>query len=259
MATPLHRPRVMPKLSVITACYNHGQYLGECIDSVLAQTEQDIEHIIVIDGATDNSLDVAVQYEEKDERVCVWRNTKNKGLAASQNIGIQAATSPWVLKVDADDKIDARYVEHILRAADADPSRNVIFAPAHHFGDRSHVFTYPPFDPVKMVDTFMIPGPAGFRKSLWEAVGGYDETMKSAEDWDFYIRAQLAVGLVPHQIREPADLYWWYRVHNGPRASASGMSRVAQLKRYWKGHTRESVLAGSRSWGQWCAERRIAA
>ena len=246
-----------PKVSVITACFQHGHYLPECIASVLAQTERDIEHIVVIDGATDNSYAVAMWARDTDPRVRLVVNPCNLGLAASQNIGIAAARAPWVLKVDADDKIDSRYVEVILQAAQEDERRNVIFAPARHFGQRTDVFVYPPFDPAAMIDRFMIPGPAGFKKELWTQVGGYDESMRSAEDWDFYIRAQLAVGLVPHQIREEG-LYWWYRVHNGPRASDEGRARLAELQRYWRGHTRESVLARSRSWGQWCAERAAA-
>jgi glycosyltransferase involved in cell wall biosynthesis len=224
--------------------------------SVAAQTARDVEHIIVIDGATDHSLRVAET--RQDEGVHIVVNDRNRGLAYSQNRGISLARAPWVLKVDADDKIDPRYVEIILRAADGDPRRNVIFAPAKHYGNRSDVYVYPEFDPRRMIDQFMIPGPAGFKKELWEAVGGYDETMRSAEDWDFYIRAQLAVGLVPHQIRFPG-LYWWYRVHDGPRASRDGIARLAELQRYWRGHTRESVLARSRSWGQWCAEQMAAA
>src|SRR5689334_14848206 len=98
-----------PRLSIVTACYNHGHYLGECIASVRAQTERDIEHVIVIDGATDHSLRVADEAMETDLRVVVINQRENCGLAASQNAGIAAARAPWVLKVDADDKIDPRY------------------------------------------------------------------------------------------------------------------------------------------------------
>jgi glycosyltransferase involved in cell wall biosynthesis len=245
----------MPKLSVITACYNHGQYLAECISSVLGQTERDIEHIIVIDGATDNSAQVASTAALADRRVSAWCYPDNHGLAFCQNLGIDLARSPWVLKVDADDKISPTYVEEIIHAANEDHSRNVIFSPCQHFGARTDVWRYPTFDAARMIDTFMIPGPAAFQKALWQAVGGYDESMRSAEDWDLYIRAQLAVGLVPHQLPEPR---WYYRMHAGPRASSEGIAKLPNLQKYWRGHTRESVLAGSRSWGQWCAERTMA-
>jgi glycosyltransferase involved in cell wall biosynthesis len=245
-----------PRLAVITSVYNHGQYLAECIASVRAQTEKDIEHIIVVDGATDDSSEIAERAALDDERVIVWHNHTNLGLAYSLNFGIETTRAPWVLKVDADDRIAPTYVEEILAAADEDFRRNVIFSPCQHFGARSDVYHYPAFDQRRMIDAFLIPGPAGIRRDLWSAVNGYDETLRFAEDWDFIIRAQRAVGLVPHQVPEPR---WFYRMHSGQRASAEGIANLSDLQRYWRGHTRESVLAGSRSWGQWCAERMVAA
>jgi GT2 family glycosyltransferase len=241
---------VTPRLTIVTACYNHAHYLGDCMSSVDAQTEKDIEHIIVIDGATDYSADVAMERAKSDPRVFVIPNRMNRGLAAAQNIGIRLAASQWVLKVDADDTIDSRYVEEILRAADDDPSRNIIFSPAQHFGSRTDVYTYPPFEPRQLIHTLMIAGCAAMKRELWDAVGGYDETMRFAEDWDLHIRAQLAVGLVPHQLSHPL---WSYRVHDGPRASHEGIKRLPDLRRYWRGHTRESAMARSRSWGEWCS------
>jgi glycosyltransferase involved in cell wall biosynthesis len=241
---------MIPRLSVITACYNHGHFLAECMASVQAQTASDIEHVVVIDGATDDSATVAHAFAHGDPRVRVIARSENRGLAASQNEGIAIARSPWVLKVDADDAIGSTYVAELLEAAAADPGRNILFSPCFN-GSIKTVYRYPPFDPARMIDVFMIPGPSAFRVDLWDSVGGYDETMRSAEDWDLYIRAQLAVGLVPHQLAEPR---WFYRMHAGPRASREGMARLPELKRYWRGHTRETAIAGSRSWGAWCAE-----
>src|SRR5262245_18148154 len=95
---------------------------------------------------------------------------------------------------------------------------------------------------------FYIPGPAAYRRTLWDAVGGYDTTMRSAEDWDFYIRAQEAVGLVPHQLMFPPSLYWYYRMHGGQRASDEGIKRLPLLQQYWEGHTAETARSRSRSW-----------
>ena len=243
-----------PLLSVITACFGHGRYVRQSMESVLAQTEPNIELVFVDDGGTDDAWSIAMGVAGRDQRVRVIANDRNHGLAYSQNRGIAAARAPWVLKVDADDYIDPRYVAQILAAATEDPHRNVIYSPAHLFGTVDRVYRYKPFDAAQMIDHFMIPGPAAFRKSLWEAVGGYDETMRSGEDWDLYVRAQVVVGLVPHQLAEPL---WHYRQHAGVRASDHGIARLRYLQTYWKGHHRENI--GTRTWGAWCAERGVAA
>ena len=243
-----------PRLSVITACYQHAHYLPECIASVRAQTEAAIEHVIIDDASPDGARGVAESAAARDPRVRVLVNAENRGLAYSQNRGIEAARADWVLKVDADDLVSPTYVEQILRVAAQKPAVNVIFSPAHLFGAREMIYRYPAFDPARMIDQLMIPGPAAFRREIWAAVGGYDETMRSAEDWDLYIRAQLVVGLRPHQL--PYAL-WHYRQHGGVRASAHGMKRLPHLQRYWRGHRADNI--GTRTWGQWCQEQRIAA
>lgn len=244
------------RIGIITTVYNHRHFLPECLSSVVAQTDARYCHVVVDDASPDQPVDLIRAYVAGDpERRRGVLLSTNAGLAGAFHAGVRALPDDcdWILKVDADDKIDSRYVAEILNAATLDPWRNVIFAPAKHFGARHDVYVYPePFDPARMIDTFYIPGPAGYRRSLWDAVGGYDVTMRSAEDWDFYIRAQLAVGLVPHQIRLP-DLFWWYRVHDGPRASSAGIAILPQLRVYWRGHTKDNV--GTRTWGQWIAEQ----
>lgn len=244
----------VPKLSVITACYNHGRYLEQSMRSVLASTEHEIELIVVIDGSPDNALEVARCVAETDSRVLIHNLPTNRGLAFCQNLGIESARADWVLKVDADDTIEPTYVEEILRAAAEDPLRNIIYSPAHMFGNVDRVYTYKPFVAARMIDSFMIPGPAAFRKAIWEAVGGYDETMRSAEDWDLYVRAQCVVGLVPHQLPRPL---WNYREHSGTRASHHGIARLPHLQAYWREHRKENI--GTRTWAAWCAERGVAA
>lgn len=250
-----------PRLGIITTAFNHAEYLPGCIASVVDQTSTDFVHVIVDDASPDGIGAIVDEWARTGERRIGVRLATNRGLAGAFHAGVELLppSVEWILKVDADDKIDARYVAEILRAADADPARNVIFAPCQHFGTRSDIFVYPPFDPRTMREVFQIPGPAAYRRTLWDAVGGYDVTMRSAEDWDFYIRAHEAVGLLPYQIREPNDLYWYYRMHSGQRASSEGIKRIRYLRAYWQGHTRETALAGSRSWGAWCAEREVAA
>lgn len=250
-----------PRLGIVTTCYGHAHFLPDCLASIAAQTSRDFCHVVVDDASPDASWPIIQQYTEGGDPWYGVRLDTNRGLAGAFHAGV-AQLPPsvqWILKVDADDTIDPRYVEAILRAADEDPTRNVIFAPCRHFGKRTDVYVYPPFNPETMRLQFQIPGPAAYRRELWDAVGGYDVTMRSAEDWDFYIRAQQAVGLRPHQIRNVAGLYWHYRIHDGHRASSEGIKRLPLLSQYWLGHTKESALGRTRSWGEWCHALDIAA
>lgn len=230
--------RPVPKLSIVTTCYNHRQYLADSLASSLASSEEDIEVIFVDDASTDGSYIIASQMQAHDPRITIIRRRKNGGHAVALNDAISASHSPWLLKVDADDKIHPEYVASILQAAALMPELNVIFSPARLFGLENYDYHYRPFDPGQMIEHFMIPGPAGFKRELWRVVGGFDETMRYGEDWDFWVRAQLAVGLRVMQFKEPM---WYYRMHDGPRVSRDGIKYVNELKRHMRSHTRKSV------------------
>jgi glycosyltransferase involved in cell wall biosynthesis len=227
----------MPKLSILTTCYNHKQYLRESLESSLA-SDADIEVIFVDDGSTDGSWLVAREIQEHDPRLTTVRVRQNRGLAGALNLAIRHSTSPWLLKIDADDKCDPRYPEAIINAAEMMPQLNVIYSPARLFGLENYDYRYKDFDPKKMIDEFLIPGPSAFRYELWRAVGGFDEAMLYGEDWDFFVRAQLAVGLRTMQFNTPM---WYYRQHNGERASTLGKRNIDALKEHMRSHTRESV------------------
>lgn len=89
-------------ISVIIPVYNSEKYLHKCIDSVLAQSYQDFELILVNDGSEDSSGDICDEYGEMDERVKVFHQ-ENRGVSASRNRGLKAACGEWVYFVDADD------------------------------------------------------------------------------------------------------------------------------------------------------------
>lgn len=247
-----------PRLAIVTTVYGHAHFLGECFASVAAQTSQDFAHIIVDDASPDGAWPIIERYARTHPNRIALKLDANRGLAGAFNAGVAMLPESveWILKCDADDTMHPEYIADILAAADEDLARNVIFSPCQFFGTRTDVYRYPAFDAAKMRQEFYIPGPAAYKRALFDAVAGYDETMRSAEDWDLYIRAQLVVGLIPHQLAEPR---WNYRQHAGPRASHEGIKRLRYLQAYWQGHTRETAIARSRTWGAWCAERELAA
>lgn len=94
----------MPKISVIVPVYNVEKYLNRCIDSILNQTFEDFELILVDDGSTDKSLKICDEYKIKDGRIKVIHK-KNGGVSSARNTGIDKATGEYITFVDSDDYI----------------------------------------------------------------------------------------------------------------------------------------------------------
>lgn len=103
----------MPQVSVIVPVYNAEKYLGECVDSILAQTMQDLECILVDDGSTDSSPAICDTYAEKDCRVKVIHKANGRA-ASARNAGMKIAQGTYIAFVDADDWISSDMYEKML-------------------------------------------------------------------------------------------------------------------------------------------------
>lgn len=96
----------MEKISIIIPVYNVEEYLRQCIESVIGQTYNNIEIILVDDGSTDNSGSICDEYREKDSRIIVLHK-ENGGLSDARNTGINIATGKYITFIDSDDYISA--------------------------------------------------------------------------------------------------------------------------------------------------------
>lgn len=103
-------------VSVIIPVYNAANYLRESIESVLCQTYSDLEIIIVNDGSTDNSLEIAESYQN-DSRVKII-SSKNKGAATARNIGIRNSNGAYFQFLDADDILPSNKIEEQMKVLD---------------------------------------------------------------------------------------------------------------------------------------------
>lgn len=102
-------------VSVIVPVYNGGTELNRCIDSILNQTYQKIELILIDDGSTDSSLEICREYAAKDNRIRVLHQ-KNSGVAVARNRGLKEAKGEYVSFVDASDYVEPDYIEKLYRA-----------------------------------------------------------------------------------------------------------------------------------------------
>jgi len=109
--------RKMKHISIIVPVYNVEQYLSRCIESILNQTFQDFELIMIDDGSTDDSPSICDKYQKKDKRISVIHQ-KNAGQAAARNTGVKVASCEWIHFVDSDDFIHPQMLEYLWHAVE---------------------------------------------------------------------------------------------------------------------------------------------
>ena len=127
----------MPRVSIVTASYNYENYIKETIESVISQTFQDWEMIIVDDGSIDNSVEVIKSYCANDNRIKLFTHSdnQNKGLIETIKLGISKATSDWIIFLESDDTIASNYIEKKLDVIEKYPDIKFIFNDINMFGD----------------------------------------------------------------------------------------------------------------------------
>jgi glycosyltransferase involved in cell wall biosynthesis len=195
----------MVNVSVVVPCFNQGGLLDEAVQSVLAQTYQDFEIIIVNDGSTDGQTTSMLRsYAPPRTRVL---HTDNQGLASARNNGIRQATGRYILPLDADDRIADSYLEKAVALLDANTNAGIVYSQAEYFGERTGRWDLPDYSLPGILLGNMIFASSFFRKADWEQVGGYNPNMKyGLEDYDFWL-SLIELGRDVLQIPEPLFLY----------------------------------------------------
>lgn len=181
-----------PLLSVVVPCYNHGHVLPEAVDSVLSQTWQDLEILVVNDGSTDpETRDVLAGFSRPRTRVL--HHDQNLGLPSARNTGVREARGKYICCLDADDKLHPTYLEKALTILETNLGLHFIYAWTQVFGAESRVWYNPPFDPEQLLDRNLVFTAAVFLRSAWQHIGGFREEMTAGyEDWEFWIRLARA-------------------------------------------------------------------
>ena len=114
----------MPKISIIVPVFNTSAFIEECFNSILSQTFTDWELIIIDDGSTDNSAEIALKFVDIDKRISYYYK-KNSGVSASRNYGLKYASGQYVIFVDSDDICHPEMLELLLRGMDKNTALSV--------------------------------------------------------------------------------------------------------------------------------------
>lgn len=184
-----------PEVSIVMSCFNAKRWLDKAINSVLAQTFQNFEFILVDDGSNDETWDIIKNYRLKDQRI-VAISKSNSGLADSLNAGISQARGVWVARLDADDLSEPDRLEKQLAYVHAHPDVLLLgtgFVEVDEYGSIIKKHQYPSEHDVLVwhmehLQRFFPHSSAFFRRDIVKEVGGYNPLFKKSQDWDLWLR-----------------------------------------------------------------------
>lgn len=197
-----------PLITVIIPCYNQAHFLVETLESVCNQTLENWECIIVNDGSWDDTEKIAEYWVNKDKRFKYFYKS-NGGLPSARNAGIVKSKSNYILPLDSDDKIHPLYLEKIVQAFNQNKNLELVCSRVQLFGVKNEELILPNYSFNQLLLTNCFCNCSAFKKESWEKINGYDENLKSFEDWEFWIRLLKNNGAV-YKIPE---LMFIYRKH----------------------------------------------
>jgi glycosyltransferase involved in cell wall biosynthesis len=224
----------MVLISVVMPAYNTEPFLAEAIESILTQTHQDFELIMIDDGSTDRTLEIMRAYESSDHRIRVI-SQENLGVGFARNAGIAIARGEWIAAMDADDVMEPIRLERQLAFVNEHPDVAVtsnlvtfIDADGNVLGrNQRTLLTRKDLDMALQREVVLGLHHTLSRKTVIEAIGGYRQETWPAEDTDLWTRIAEAGFLV---LVQPEHLTR-YRIHD--QSTVVRNTRRVQLTTTW--------------------------
>ena len=220
----------MTPISIVIPCFNLGRTVADSVDSALLQSRRPAQIVVVDDGSTEALTQQRLRTLH-DPLVRLVR-IDHSGAARARNHGAGLTTSPYLLFLDADDRLDTTYLEKAGALLDSDPQLDIVSSAIKAFEQADYVWTPPQPTLSSALTQGTIPITALFRREVWDAVGGFDETLPSAMDLDFWITA-FERGFRACVIQEPL-LHWRVRfdsLHHSSVAKNDYFQTLAMILR----------------------------
>jgi len=238
-------------ISVIMPCYNQRKYIGDAIASVVHQTWQLWEIIVVDDGSPDSCgryviNEIAPYLNSNPSRQLIKVVfTKGIGLANARNMAIELAVGFWICALDSDDRIGKNYFKEAEAAITADPNLNLVFANQQFFDQSVWLWKVPDFDTQRALTYGPLPVMSIYLRSMWQQVGGYSCVLPYGnEDYDFWMKL-MEVGVRAKKLLEAGTTsYYRYKKSSMMRNSmnTSHTEHVMLRTRHLSLHSIDSIF-----------------
>ncbi len=218
-------PEHLPLISVVMSVYNSDQFLSEAIESILHQTLQDFEFIIVDDASKDASLQILEHYQKKDNRIHILRNEINSGLGSSLQRGIDASRGRFIARMDADDISSPERLEKQINFLFRHPEIKILGGDhliIDEDGKANSHFIYPKITSVIRWNMLLGNGlivsnsAAMMEREFINHLGGYS-SLRAAQDFELWTRT---LWMNPFPIANLDDCLLAYRQHGKSTSSS---------------------------------------
>ncbi|WP_299411951.1 glycosyltransferase [Acaryochloris sp. IP29b_bin.148] len=204
-----------PTVTVVIPAYNIDSYIEDALTSLQQQSLENFEALIVDDGSTDNTSYIAHQFCQRDARFRLLQK-ENGGLSSARNHGIRAAQSPYIALLDGDDRYEPDKLASHVRLLDQYSQVGVVYSASKVIRDDGEVtwmrLSGKPIEPdpleALLYKNFVGHGSnAVFRCCLVDEIGLFDESLKSIEDLDFWLRIAALQSWQFHRVPTPLVCY----------------------------------------------------
>ncbi len=188
----MHQNSKTPRVSVIIPCYNHGKYIRETLASIEKVKDKDLYEIIIVnDGSTDEFTNQELKKLSEEGYQVIHQ--KNAGPAAARNTAVKHSKGEYILPVDSDNLIHPEYMYRGIEILDNNKEISVVYANAKVFGNKSGLLNPGNYNLQKLMLINYIDACSVYRKSLWDATGGYDSKIPTHgyEDWELWLNASF--------------------------------------------------------------------
>lgn len=215
---PAMSPQVVakPTISAIVPSYNKARYLAESVGSLIQQGFKEMEVLIVNDGSTDETSEVAKYLSKSFSSVPIKLLEKpNGGISDARNYAIERASGSHILALDGDDMVKPGFLEKAYTAIQKE-GVNLVTSNVHVFGHETKDWTPNQFDTYYIRYDNSIPTLTLYDKVLWEKTGGYKRAFPIVEDWEFFVNC-TRYGLKVKRLEEFLFMY---------RSSTDGLASI---------------------------------